>query len=64
MRERVLYKIANLEKPHKPFAVLAIYPDRPKDGGCVAIVHSVHDFSGDAERELATLTKEAPDDPR
>lgn len=44
MSERVYYEVADIQSDYSdyPFAVLAIYPDRPNASGCVGIVQSLH----------------------
>lgn len=44
--ERVLTVVADLDDGR--FAVLKVYPERQKEGGCVAIVQSIHKERGAA----------------
>lgn len=51
MAEAVFHEVAKLANPDgPPFAVIAIYPGRPSDGGCVGIVKSLHADRSDAEQ--------------
>ncbi|AJA07486.1 hypothetical protein SKP52_02780 [Sphingopyxis fribergensis] len=48
--ERVYHEIAELDDPDgPPWAVVAIYPDRPNGNGCVGIVKSLHTVHADAQ---------------
>jgi hypothetical protein len=46
-----IYVVADLDRPNpEPFAVIAVYPDRPKDGGCEGVCVSLHMTRDEAER--------------
>jgi hypothetical protein len=53
MAGRVFYQVADLDAAQSgcPFAVVAIYPDRPHGHGkgCLAIVESLHGNRAEAE---------------
>lgn len=54
--ERVFYEVADLDEGcGAPFAVLAIYPDRRKDNGVLAIVSSLHHDRIEAEAACARI---------
>ena len=49
--------VADLDPPHAPFAVLSVDPTQRVDGGCRAIVLSLHSSREDAEKEIAKANR-------
>lgn len=58
MSERVFYEVADIDSDYSdyPFAVLAIYPDRPNSTGCVGIVKSLHSARSEANSAADAFT--------
>lgn len=59
MTERVYYEVADIDDPKAdyPYAVIAIYPDRPNASGCVGVVMSLHHDRGEASAAATILRK-------
>lgn len=59
MSERVFYEIADIDDPKAdyPYAVIAIYPDRPNARGCVGVVASLHHDRKEAQAAASLLRK-------
>lgn len=49
--------IADLDPPHAPFAVLSVDPTQRVDGGCKAIVLSLHYSREEAEKEIVNADR-------